>query len=101
MEDKLLANEDKKVFHDFLDKVTLEKFKDPLDLSEEEVLTDMLFADFQRGDVFDEYGDLISEAPFVYEACKSVNHIRDIVNEKIDLQKQSLNFKGETEGKKY
>ena len=34
-EDKLLSNPDKKVFCDFLDKVTVEKFKDALDVTEE------------------------------------------------------------------
>ena len=82
-EDKLLNNDDKKVCHDFLDKITIEKFKDALDISEEEVLTDLLFADFQRGDEFDEYGELVREAPFVYEACASLASIRKIVNDKL------------------
>jgi dynein heavy chain len=82
-EDKLMTDNDKKVFHDFLDKVTVEKFKDLLDISEEEVLTNILFSDFQRKDEFDEYGELTKVAPFVYEACQSINAIRKVTVEKL------------------
>mmetsp|Transcript_8591 Transcript_8591/g.9745 ORF Transcript_8591/g.9745 Transcript_8591/m.9745 type:complete len:2884 (-) Transcript_8591:1352-10003(-) len=84
-EDKLLSIVDKQKFHDFLDKVTVEKFKDALDVTEEEVLTDLLFCDFQRADEIDEYGELVREAPFVYEACPSIDSVRKIVNEKLEL----------------
>ena len=83
-EDKLLNVEDKKVFHDFLDKYSIEKFKDPLDLSDEECLVDLMFADFQKDDEFDEYGDLIREAPFVYEACQSLEVIKARAVAKLD-----------------
>lgn len=82
-EDKLLNQQDKKVFHDFMDKVTIEKFKEPIDVSEDELLTDLYFCDFQRGDVFDEYGDMIAEAPFVYEAAPSLEAVRKIVHQKL------------------
>jgi len=67
-----------------LDRITKEKFRDSLNLDEESLLTDYLFADFQRNDVFDEYGDLISEAPFVYEACPDIETIRKKCNDKLD-----------------
>jgi hypothetical protein len=35
-EDKLLNFDDKQTFREFLDKISIEKFKDPLDLTEEE-----------------------------------------------------------------
>ena len=57
-EDKLVNAEDKKVFHDLMDKVTIEKFKDVFNLDEDQLKTTHLFADFQRKDIFDEYGDL-------------------------------------------
>jgi len=43
-----------------------------------------LFADFQRDDEFDEYGDLVAEAPFVYEACPDLDTIRNRVIKKLD-----------------
>jgi len=39
-------------------------------------MTTHLFADFQRADEFDEYGELVAEAPFVYEACPDIDSIR-------------------------
>ena len=39
-------------------------------------MTSHLFADFQRADEFDEYGELVAEAPFVYEACPDIESIR-------------------------
>jgi hypothetical protein len=39
-------------------------------------MTSHLFADFQRADEFDEYGELVAEAPFVYEACPDIEAIR-------------------------
>lgn len=40
-------------------------------------MTDYLFADFQRDDVLDEAGDIVEEAPFVYEACADLDSIRN------------------------
>lgn len=45
-EDKLINYKDKKVFHDILDRVTKEKFRDSLGFEDEELMTDMYFADF-------------------------------------------------------
>jgi hypothetical protein len=45
-EDKLISNNDKKTFHDMLDKVTKEKFRDTLGFDDEQLITSMLFADF-------------------------------------------------------
>ena len=85
-EDKLVNLEDKKWFHDQLDKITLEKFKDTFtDKDDEDLKITQLFADFQRKDVFDEYGDMLEEAPFVYEAIKSMEHIKEIIYGKMNL----------------
>lgn len=46
-EDKLVNQEDKLIFHQNLDKVTIEKFKDLFpDKDEDELKTGQLFADF-------------------------------------------------------
>lgn len=45
-EDKLVNIEDKKVFADQLDKVTVEKFKESLGVDEEQLLTETYFCDF-------------------------------------------------------
>ena len=45
-EDKLINYGDKKVFHDILDKLTKEKFRDNLGFDDEQLMTSMLFADF-------------------------------------------------------
>lgn len=47
-------------------------------------MTSMLFADFQRKDVFDEYGELVSIAPFVYEACPDIETCRKLANTKLE-----------------
>lgn len=83
-EDKLINYQDKKVFHDILDKVTKEKFRDTLGFEDEQLLTSMLFADFQREDKFNEYGELEEEAPFVYEAVPDIEHIRKRINKKME-----------------
>jgi len=83
-EDKLINYADKKVFHDILDRVTKEKFRDSLGFDDDQLMTNMLFADFQREDIFDEYGDLVSQAPFVYEATPDIESIRKIINKKMD-----------------
>jgi len=71
--DKLTTNADKKIFQDMLDRVTKEKFRDSLGFEDEQLMTDNLFADFQREDVVDEYGDIVEAAPFVYEACEGID----------------------------
>ena len=82
-EDKLINQEDKDTFRVLLDKVTIEKFKEYFNMEDEDLKTDQLFADFQREDEVDEYGDLINEAPFVYEAISSIEDIRAIVYERM------------------
>lgn len=47
-------------------------------------MTNMLFADFQRKDIYDEYGELVSIAPFVYEAVPDIESIRKLANGKLD-----------------
>lgn len=83
--DKLISNQDKKTFQDMLDRTTKEKFRDSLGFDDEQLMTTYLFADFQRDDVLDEYGELVEEAPFVYEACESVETIKARCNHKLDL----------------
>ena len=39
-------------------------------------MTNYYFADYQRDDVYDEYGELECEAPHVYEACPDIEAIR-------------------------
>jgi len=82
--DKLVNMGDKKTFQDMLNKVTKEKFRDSLGFDDEQLMTSMLFADWQRDDIFDEYGELVEKAPFVYEACTSPDDIRKIANKKLD-----------------
>lgn len=82
-EDKLVNHDDKKVFHDLMDKVTIEKFKDQFNMDEDDLKVTQLFADFQRKDTFDEYGDLVEEAPFVYEAIKNMDAIKKIIEDKL------------------
>ena len=83
-EDKLINYNDKKVFHDMMDRVTKEKFRDQLNLDDDQLMTNYLFADFQRDDEFNEYGELIKEAPFVYEACPDIEGIRKRINKKME-----------------
>jgi hypothetical protein len=40
------------------------------------LITDYLFADFQRDDVYNEAGEIEGDAPFVYEACPDLIAIR-------------------------
>jgi dynein heavy chain len=47
-------------------------------------MTNYYFADFQREDEFDEYGELVAEAPFVYEACPDIEAIRKRCNDKLE-----------------
>ena len=44
----------------------------------------MYFADFQRKDVLDEYGELVETAPYVYEAAPDIDSIRKIVEGKLE-----------------
>lgn len=44
--DKLINNNDKKIFSDMLDRVTKEKFRDQLGFDDEQLMTNYLFADF-------------------------------------------------------
>jgi dynein heavy chain len=95
--DKLTNNNDKKVFSDILNKTTKEKFRESLGFDDDQLLTNMNFCDFQRKDIYDEYGELISIAPFVYEACPSFEDCRKLAyvklegyNEKFPSKKMSL-----------
>lgn len=76
--DKLTTNPDKKIFGDMLDRVTKDKFRDALGFDDEQLMTNLYFADFQRNDVIDEYGELVEEAPYVYEAAPDIDSIRKI-----------------------
>lgn len=53
-------------------------------------MTSMLFADFQRKDIYDEYGELASIAPFVYEACPDLETIRKLANTKLDAYNEKF-----------
>jgi dynein heavy chain len=81
--DKLITYADKKVFMDMLNKISKEKFRDACGFDDDMLMTDMLFADFQRDAEVDEYGSIISEAPYVYEACPSINAIKKRANEQL------------------
>jgi hypothetical protein len=54
---------DKKIFESIMDKATKERFKDVQfkdpNFDEDMLLTDYMFADFQREDVVDEAGEVI------------------------------------------
>ena len=82
--DKLSNQPDKKTFDDILNKVTKERFRDSLGYEDEQLMTDYLFADFQRDDEFNELDELIAEAPFVYEACPDIASIKKRCNQRLD-----------------
>jgi len=82
--DKLINNNDKKSFYEILNRVTKEKFRESQGFDDDLLMTNFLFADFQREDVFDEYGELAEKAPFVYEAVPDVDSIRKLVNLKLE-----------------
>ena len=89
--------QDKKTFEDILNKITKERFRDSLGYEDEQLMTDYLFADFQRDDEYNELGELIQEAPFVYEACPDVATIKkravlklEEFNEKFPAKKMNL-----------
>ena len=82
--DKLINMPDKKTFEDILDRVTKEKFKDTFGFEDSELLTQYMFADFMRDDEYNDDGELVAEAPFVYEACPSLEYIKKITNDKLE-----------------
>ena len=53
-------------------------------------MTTFLFADFQREDKFNEYGEMEEEAPFVYEAIPDIETIRKRVNFKMDAYNEKF-----------
>lgn len=88
--DKLTNNPDKKTFMDILNKTTKEKFRESLGFDDDQLMTTMLFADWQRKDIFDEYGELVSIAPFVYEACPDIESIRKLANVKLEAYNEKF-----------
>ena len=83
--DKLTNETDKKIFNDLLNKCTKEKFREQCNMEDDELIdNDLLFADFQRDAEIDEYGSVLSEAPYVYEACPSTNSIKKRVNQRLE-----------------
>ena len=88
--DKLINNNDKKSFFEVLNRVTKEKFRDTQGFDDDLLMTNYLFCDFQREDVFDEFGELAEKAPFVYEAVPDVEAIRKLVNAKLDLYNETF-----------
>ena len=83
--DKLTNLADKKTFMDYLDRTTKDIFRDRLNLDDEQLITNYAFAIFQRDDVYDEYDELVEEAPLVYEACPDLDSIRTKAEKKLDL----------------
>lgn len=75
--------EDKKTYQDILDKTTKDKFRDATGFEDEQLMTDLLFADFQREDVYNEVGELEQEAPWVYEAIPSIETIKERANQRM------------------
>jgi len=45
-QDKLITIEDQKMYCDILDKITKEKFRETLGFEDEQLLTNLMFADF-------------------------------------------------------
>jgi dynein heavy chain len=86
--DKLINYPDKNQFIEYLNRITKDVFRDKLNLDDEQLLTTYLFADYQREDEYDEYGDLVAEAPLVYEACPDVDTIREKTVQKLDLHNE-------------
>ncbi len=84
-QDKLTNEADKKTFADLLDKYTVEKFKDVVNhQQDDELLVNLMFANFLQKDIYDEYGEFVESAPKVYEAVPNWNAIREVVNEKLE-----------------
>jgi dynein heavy chain len=78
---------------EYLDRITKDVFRDKLNLDDEQLLTSYLFADYQREDEYDEYGDLVAEAPYVYEACPDMDSIRDKTIKKLELHNEKFQSK--------
>lgn len=64
------------MYCDILDKITKEKFRETLGFEDEQLLTNLMFADFQRDDIYNDAGELEQEAPWVYEAISSIESIK-------------------------
>jgi dynein heavy chain len=86
--DKLINYTDKGLFMEYLNRITKDVFRDKLNLDDEQLLTNYFFADYQREDEYDEYGDLVAEAPLVYEACPDIDTIREKTVQKLDLHNE-------------
>jgi dynein heavy chain len=82
-QDKLATSEDRKTYQDILDKATKEKFRDSTGFEDEQLMTDLLFADYQRDDIYNEFDELEAEAPWVYEAVPSIESIKERSNERM------------------
>jgi len=100
-QDKLVNAQDKKTFSQILDKFTKEKFKDMefKDKNDDEdmLLTDYLFANFQRDETIDEETGTENPPEYVYEACPDTEFVRkraymklEKYNEKFPVRKMNL-----------
>jgi dynein heavy chain len=94
--DKLVSLGDKKIFQDYLDRVTKDVFRDKLNLDDEQLITSYQFAIFLRDDVYED-DELIEAAPLVYEAGPDTEFIRSkaefklsLYNEKYPAKKMNL-----------
>ena len=83
---------DKDLFTQIFDETTKEKFKN-LGFDDKQLITTQLFADFQRESQFDEDGQLISEAPTLYEVCPDIDSIRAIVSSRLEDYNQTHSSK--------
>jgi len=90
--DKLTNMADKKTFEGILDKVTKERFRDQ-GFDDDALMTDYLFADFQRDDVLNEVGEVEEDAPFVYEACPDTESIRKKAYSKLEAYNEKYSSK--------
>lgn len=100
--DKLVNATDKKTFNTILDKFTKDKFHEKIDFKdpnydEDMLLTDYLFANFQRDEEIDETTGEELPPPFVYEACSDLEAIRkrcymklEKYNERFPAKKMAL-----------
>jgi dynein heavy chain len=73
---------------EYLNRITKDVFRDKLNLDDDQLLTNWIFADYQRKDKYDEYGDLEEEAPFVYEAAPDTETMRNITMTKLELHNE-------------
>lgn len=83
--DKLVSLPDKKIFTDYLDRVTKDVFRDKLNLDDEQLITSYQFAIFLREDVYDEDGELVEAAPLVYEAGPNIDMVRGVAEQRLTL----------------